>query len=208
MNNYRVLPRLYKRLESGEMIAIDPYDRLYEDRVVFLSPVIDAITANDVVSQLLALEADDPARDIILYINSISGYSPDMTSIIDTMEYIKPDVQTMCLGSAELGSALILAAGTKGKRYILPNAMVTLHQPTTHGESGKATALEVFAQQLDHSRRWMEGTLSRLTGQPVDKVHKDIEYNTILMAQDAVDYGIVDHIINPQHQTHLSDAKQ
>jgi ATP-dependent Clp protease protease subunit len=185
-----------RRQPDGCTTQIDPYDRLFEDRVIFIgSPISDSIS-NDVIAQMLALEAEDASRDVTIYVNSPGGLASAMASIVDTMEYIKPSVQTICVGQAVNASAIILAAGEHGKRFILPNADVVLHQPAMGSDRGKATEIAVLAGELDRVRDWMEGTLSRFTGQSVKTIHKDIEYNKVFTAKQALDYGLVDGIID------------
>lgn len=191
----RILPSMAKRLSDGGYLRIDPYDRLYEDRVIFLGQPVTDVVANDVIAQLLALEAEDGRRDVTIYVNSPGGSASAMTAIVDTMRYVQTDVQTVCLGQAVAASAIILAAGTRGKRFILPNARVVLHQPAMSNEGGKATEIAVLAGELDRIRAWMESTLSEYTGKSRAAIRKDIEYNKVFTAEDAVKYGLVDEII-------------
>ena len=147
------------------------------------------------MAQLLVLESQDPDRDVVLYINSPGGSMTAMTAIYDTMQYIKPDVQTVCLGQAASAAAILLAAGTKGKRLMLPNARVLIHQPAMGQDFGKATEIEIQAKELLRMREWLEETLAKHTGQEVDRIRKDIETDTILTAQQALEYGMVDAVL-------------
>ena len=143
------------------------------------------------MAQLLVLESQDPNRDVMMYINSPGGSLTAMTAIYDTMQYIKPDVQTVCLGQAASAAAILLASGTKGKRLMLPNARVLIHQPAI----GKATEIEIQAKEMLRMREWLEETLAKHTGQDVEKIRRDIEVDTFLTAPEAKEYGIVDEVL-------------
>ena len=174
----------------------DPYTRLFDDRIIFMGVQVDDTSSDDIMAQLLVLESQDPNRDVIIYINSPGGSMTAMTAIYDTMQYIKPDVQTVCLGQAASAAAVLLAAGTKGKRLILPNARVLIHQPAMEQDFGKATEIEIQAKEMLRMRTWLEETLAKHTGQDVEKIRKDIEVDTILTAQQAKDYGMVDEVLD------------
>ena len=189
-----VLPQFEERTPYGYKRQ-DPYTRLFDDRIIFMGVQVDDTSADDIMAQLLVLESQDPNRDVIIYINSPGGSMTAMTAIYDTMQYIKPDVQTVCLGQAASAAAILLAAGTEGKRLILPNARVLIHQPAMEQDFGKATEIEIQAKEMLRMRTWLEETLSRHTGQPVEKIRKDIEIDTILTAQEAKDYGMVDEVL-------------
>lgn len=176
----------------------NPYTRLFDDRIIFMGVQVDDTTADDIMAQLLVLESLDPNRDVMMYINSPGGSMTAMTAIYDTMNYIQPDVQTVCLGQAASAAAILLAAGTKGKRLILPNARVLIHQPAIDQGFGKATEIEIQAREMMRMREWLENTLAEKTGQPVERVRKDIEVDTFLTAQEAKDYGIVDEVLEPR----------
>lgn len=189
-----VLPEFAERTPYGVKRS-DPYSRLFENRIIFMGVQVDDTSADDIMAQLLVLESQDPNRDIMMYINSPGGSMTAMTAIYDTMNYIKPDVQTVCLGQAASAAAVILAAGAKGKRLMLPNARVLIHQPSVDQGFGKATEIEVQAKELLRLRTWLEQTLAQCTGQSEETIRKDIEIDKILTANEAKDYGIVDEVL-------------
>ena len=190
-----ILPQFEERTAYG-FKRQDPYNKLFEDRVIFLGVQVDDASADDVMAQLLVLESQDPDRDIIMYINSPGGSFTALTAIYDTMRYIKPDIQTVCLGQAASAAAVILAAGTKGKRLALPNSRILIHQPATEGGYGQSSDLEIQAREILRIRALMESMLSHDTGQSLEKISKDIERDKFLTAQEAVEYGIVDDILS------------
>ena len=183
---------------------VDPYTKLFEDRIIFLgSPISDDI-ANAVMAQLLVLQSMDAERKVSIYLNSPGGSFTALTAIYDTMRYIKPDVETVCLGQAASAAAVILAAGTKGKRLALPNSRILIHQPAVGGDGsyGQSSDLEIAAREIMRIRSLMETMLAESTGQPVEKVSRDVERDKYLTAQEAVEYGIIDEIL-----VSLSDKK-
>ncbi len=188
-----ILPRFTERTTQG-FKEWDPYSKLFEERIIFLGVQIDDASADDVMAQLLCLESMDPDRDISIYINSPGGSYTAMTAIYDTMQFVKPDITTVCLGQAASAAAVLLAAGTSGKRYALPHSRILIHQPYTEG-GGQGTDIEIQANELLRMRTEMESILSRHTGRDLDQVRKDIERDKILTAPDAVEYGIVDSVI-------------
>ena len=192
--NRYVLPQFSEKTPYG-MKTQDPYTKLFEDRIIFMGVQVDDTSADDIMAQLLVLESQDPSRDVMMYINSPGGSMTAMTAIYDTMQYIKPDVQTVCLGQAASAAAILLAAGSKGKRLMLPNARVLIHQPAIDQGFGKATEIEIQAKEMLRMREWLENTLAKHTGQDVEKIRKDIEVDTFLTAQEAKDYGIVDEVL-------------
>ena len=192
MNAY--VPIVIEQSSRGER-SYDIYSRLLKDRIIFLGTEIDDTVANLVVAQLLFLYAEDPAKDISLYINSPGGSITSGMAIYDTMQYIKPDVQTVCLGQAASAAAILLAAGAKGKRLMLPNARVLIHQPAIDQGFGKATEIEIQAKEMLRMREWLENTLAKHTGRDIEKIRKDIEVDTFLTAQEAKEYGIVDEVL-------------
>lgn len=189
-----ILPQFEEKTPYG-LKRQDPYTKLFEDRIIFMGVQVDDTSADDIMAQLLVLESQDPNRDVMIYINSPGGSMTAMTAIYDTMQYIKPDVQTVCLGQAASAAAVLLAAGTKGKRLMLPNARVLIHQPAMGQDFGKATEIEIQAKELLRMREWLEETLAKHTGQTAEKIRKDIEVDTILTADTAKEYGIVDEIL-------------
>ncbi|HEY4753100.1 MAG TPA: ATP-dependent Clp protease proteolytic subunit [Candidatus Limnocylindrales bacterium] len=190
-----VLPQFEERTAYG-FKRQDPYTKLFEDRIIFLGVQVDDASADDVMAQLLVLESTDPDRDIILYINSPGGSFTALTAIYDTMQYIKPQIQTVCLGQAASAAAVLLAAGTPGKRLALPNARVLIHQPSMEGGGyAQASDIEIQANELIRIREWLEEALAQHTGQTVHQVRMDIERDKILTAAQAVEYGIVDQVL-------------
>ena len=188
-----VLPQFEERSPQGYK-RYDPYSKLFEERIVFLGVQIDDASADDVMAQLLCLESMDPDRDISIYINSPGGSYTAMTAIYDTMQFVKPQITTVCLGQAASAAAVLLGAGTPGKRYALPNSRVLIHQPYTEG-GGQGTDIEIQAAELLRMRSAMEAIIAKHTGRDPEQVKKDIERDKILTADDAVEYGIVDSVI-------------
>ena len=190
-----ILPQFEERTSYGTKIR-DPYSKLFEDRIIFLGVQVDDASADDVMAQLLVLESQDPDRDITLYINSPGGSQTALTAIYDTMQYIKPHVQTVCLGQAASAAAVLLAAGQPGKRLALPNARVMIHQPRIEGGArAQASDIEIYAEEILRMREWLENTLAHHTGQTPEKVRNDIERDTFLSAEQAREYGIVDQVL-------------
>jgi ATP-dependent Clp protease protease subunit len=194
------IPQWEERTSYG-VRRVDPYTKLFEDRIIFLGTPISDDIANAVMAQLLCLQSMDPERPISMYINSPGGSFTALTAIYDTMRYIKPDVQTICLGQAASAAAVLLAAGTKGRRLALPNSRILIHQPATEGGYGQSSDLEIQAREILRIRSLMENMLADSTGQPVEKISLDIERDKYLTAEEAVEYGIIDEIL-----TSLKDA--
>ena len=188
------LPRYIERTPQG-VREYDPYSKLFEERIIFLGVQIDDASADDVMAQLLVLESLDPDRDIQIYINSPGGSYTAMTAIYDTMQFIKCEVQTVCLGQAASAAAVLLAAGAPGKRYALPHARVLIHQPYTEG-GGQGSDIEIQANEIQRMRDEMEGIFAAHTGKNVDDIRRDIERDKILTAADAKEYGIIDQVLS------------
>jgi ATP-dependent Clp protease protease subunit len=188
-----ILPEFRERTANGERVH-NPYTKLFEERIIFLGVQIDDASADDVMAQLLVLESLDPDRDISMYINSPGGSYTAMTAIYDTMQFVKPDIQTICLGQAASAAAVLLAAGTKGKRFALPHARVLIHQPYTEG-GGQGSDIEIQANEILRMRSEMEGILALHSGRNMEQVQQDIERDKILTASQAKDYGIIDQVI-------------
>jgi ATP-dependent Clp protease, protease subunit len=188
-----ILPEFRERTANGERVH-NPYTKLFEERIIFLGVQIDDASADDVMAQLLVLESLDPDRDISMYINSPGGSYTAMTAIYDTMQFVKPDIQTICLGQAASAAAVLLAAGTNGKRFALPHARVLIHQPYTEG-GGQGSDIEIQANEILRMRSEMEGILALHSGRSVEQVQKDIERDKILTADQAKEYGIIDQVI-------------
>ena len=175
---------------------IDPYTKLFDDRISMLGTPISDDVANTVMAQLMSLQAMDPDRDISIYINSPGGSFTALTAIYDTIRYIKPDVQTLCLGQAASAAAILLAAGTPGKRLALPNSRILIHQPYTEGTGGQISDLEIQANEIFRMRELMEKMLADATGKSVEEISKDVDRDKILTAEQAVEYGLVDEVLN------------
>jgi len=191
-----LVPMVVEQTNRGER-SYDIYSRLLKDRIIFLGGPIDDDVANLVVAQLLFLEAEDPEKDIYLYINSPGGSITAGMAIYDTMQYIRPDVNTMCIGMAASMGAFLLAAGTKGKRNALPNSEVLIHQPLIGGRglSGQATEIEIQAKQLLRTRARMNRILAERTGQPIEKIEADTDRDYYMTAEEAREYGLIDKVL-------------
>ena len=188
------IPQWEERTSYG-MRRIDPYTKLFEDRIIFLGTPISDEIANAVMAQLLCLQQMDAERDIEIYINSPGGSFTALTAIYDTMRYIKPDVRTVCLGQAASAAAVILAAGTKGKRLALPNSRILIHQPATEGGYGQSSDIEIQAKEILRIRSLMEQMLADDTGKTIEEVSHDIERDKYLTAEQALEYGIIDEVL-------------
>src|SRR5690242_2608535 len=173
---------------------MNPYNKLFEERVIFLGVQIDDASANDVMAQLLCLESMDPDRDISVYINSPGGSFTALTAIYDTMQFVKPDIQTVCMGQAASAAAVLLAAGTPGKRMALPNARVLIHQPYSETGRGQVSDLEIQAAEIQRMREQLEEMLSKHSHQSPQQISEDIERDKILTAAEALEYGLIDQI--------------
>ena len=187
------IPQWEERTSYG-FRRIDPYAKLFEDRIIFVGTPISDDVANAVMAQLLCLQQMDADRDIQLYINSPGGSFTAMTAIYDTMRYLKSDVQTVCLGQAASAAAVLLAAGTPGKRYALPNSRILIHQPYTEGTGGQISDLEIQANEILRMRSLMEQMIADATGKTPEDVSKDVERDKILTAEQAKEYGIIDGV--------------
>ncbi|MCT1436289.1 ATP-dependent Clp protease proteolytic subunit [Brachybacterium paraconglomeratum] len=196
-----VLPQYEERTPYG-FKRQDPYTKLFDDRIIFLGVQVDDASADDVMAQLLVLESQDPDRDITLYINSPGGSFTALTAIYDTMQYIKPEITTVCLGQAASAAAVLLAAGAPGKRLALPNARILIHQPAMGGEGGggQASDLEIQANEIMRMREWLEETLAHHSGRTKEQVSADIERDKILTAQGALEYGLVDQVLTSRKE--------
>jgi ATP-dependent Clp protease protease subunit len=191
--NYLV-PTVLEQTSRGER-AYDIYSRLLRDNIIFLGTPIDDTVANLIIAQLLFLEAEDPEKDIQMYINSPGGSITAGMAIYDTMQFVRPDVTTICIGQAASMGAVLLGAGAAGKRFALPNARILIHQPLMSGLSGQATDIDIHAREILRMREILNNIMSRHTSQPLDKIEKDVERDFIMNAAQAKEYGIVDDII-------------
>ena len=188
-----LVPYVVEQTNRGER-SYDIFSRLLNDRIIMLHDEVNATTASLVVAQLLYLEGQDPNKDISLYINSPGGSVTDGMAIYDTMQYIKCDVSTICMGMAASMGAFLLAAGTKGKRYALPNADIMIHQPSG-GAQGQATDIEIHTQHILHTKQKLNEILAANTGQPIDVIKRDTERDNFMTAQQALEYGLIDKVI-------------
>ncbi|MEU8517715.1 ATP-dependent Clp protease proteolytic subunit [Kitasatospora sp. NPDC004745] len=190
-----IVPRFVERTTQG-IREYDPYAKLFEERIIFLGSQVDDVSANDIMAQLLCLESMDPDREIQMYINSPGGSFTALTAIYDTMQYVKPDITTVCMGQAASAAAVLLAAGTPGKRMALPNARILIHQPYTETGRGQVSDLEIQAKEIFRMREQLEEMLSKHSSKSVEQVREDIERDKILTAEEAVEYGLIDQIIS------------
>ncbi|MEV0151029.1 MULTISPECIES: ATP-dependent Clp protease proteolytic subunit [unclassified Nonomuraea] len=200
MSGRYVLPSFTERTSYGVQ-ETNPYAKLFEDRIIFLGTPIDDTCANDVMAQLLTLESLDPDRDISLYINSPGGSFTSMAAIYDTMQFVRPEIQTVCIGEAASAAAVLLAAGTPGKRAALPHARVLLHQPSAEGGRGQSSDLEIHAREILRMRDQQEAILARHTGRPELEIRRDLERDRIFTAEQARTYGLVDDVLASRKRT-------
>ncbi len=189
-----LVPMVVEQSSRGER-AFDIYSRLLKENIIFLGTPVDDQVANLIIAQMLFLAAEDPERDISLYINSPGGSITAGLAILDTMNLVEPDIVTYCIGQAASMGAVLLAAGTKGKRYTLPHSRILIHQPSMSGLAGQATDIDIYAKEILRMREILNQILADATGQPVERIARDVERDYIMEAQQAVDYGIVDRVI-------------
>ena len=189
-----IIPSFTERTSYGTRTS-DPYTKMFEDRIIFLGVQVDDTSANDVMAQLLTLEGTDPDRDITMYINSPGGSYTAMTAIYDTMQYVRPDIMTVCLGQAASAAAVLLAAGTPGKRMALPHSRIIIHQPATEGGYGQGSDIEIQAREILRMRTQMEEMLSKHSLRTVEQVRKDIDRDKIMTAAETKEYGLVDTVL-------------
>jgi ATP-dependent Clp protease protease subunit len=198
MNYY--IPQWEERTSYGFRRS-NPYNKMFEERIIFLGVQVDDASANDVMAQLLTLESTDPDRDITMYINSPGGSFTALTAIYDTMRFVKPDIQTVCLGQAASAAAILLAAGAPGKRLALPNSRILIHQPYTEGTYGQASDIEIQANEILRMRELLEKMIAEHSGKSVEQVSRDIDRDKILTAEAAVEYGLIDAILESRKGT-------
>lgn len=194
-----LMPYVIEQTSRGER-QYDIFSRLLKDRIIFLGSAIDETYANVITAQLLFLEAENPERDIYLYINSPGGYVSAGMAIYDTMQYVKPDIRTLCIGQASSMAALLLAGGTKGKRSALPHSRIMLHQPFG-GASGQASDIEISAREIIKTKETLIQLYEKHTGKPADQIRKDTERNFFMSAEEAKAYGIIDNVINERKKS-------
>ena len=195
-----ILPNFEERTPYGYKRQ-DPYAKLFEDRIIFLGVQVDDASADDVMAQLLVLESQDPDSPITMYINSPGGSFTALTAIYDTMQYIKPQIQTVCLGQAASAAAVLLAAGSAGRRLALPNARVLIHEPAMEGMHGQASDSAIVADELERMNDWLCTTLALHTGKSADEIKNDIQRDKILTAEAAKEYGLVDQVLSSRKST-------
>ena len=194
ISNRYVLPVIEEKTSYG-FKRMDPYTKLFEERIIFLGTPIDDTVANDVMAQLLTLESMDPDRDIMLYINSPGGSFTALTAIYDTMQFVRPDIMTICLGQAASAAAIILTGGTKGKRYALENSRILLHQPSSEG-GGQGSDIEIQAKEIMRMRDLLVDMLAKHSNRSAEQITKDIDRDKILTAQEAVEWGLIDQVLS------------
>jgi ATP-dependent Clp protease protease subunit len=199
-NQNMLVPMVVEQTSRGER-AFDIYSRLLKENIIFLGTPIDDNVANLIIAQMLFLAAEDPEKDISLYINSPGGSISAGLAILDTMNLVEPDIVTYCLGQCASMGAVLLAAGTKGKRYSLPNSRILIHQPHMSGLAGQATDIDIYAREILRMRETLNQILAKATGQPVEKIARDVDRDYIMDAQQAVDYGMIDRIISSREIT-------
>jgi len=193
ITNRYVLPTIEERTSYGYK-RLDPYTKLFEERIIFLGQAIDDTVANDVMAQLLTLESMDPDRDIMIYINSPGGSFTALTAIYDTMQFVRPDVMTICLGQAASAAAVLLAGGAKGKRMALEHSRILIHQPSSEG-GGQASDIEIQAREVMRMRELLEELIVRHSTRSPEQIAQDIERDKILTATEAVEYGLIDQVL-------------
>mgnify|MGYP000659224606 CR=1 FL=1 len=193
ITNRYVLPTIEEKTAYGYK-RLDPYTKLFEERIIFLGQAIDDTVANDVMAQLLTLESMDPDRDISIYINSPGGSFTALTAIYDTMQFVRPDITTICLGQAASAAAIILAGGTKGKRYGLEHSRILIHQPSSEG-GGQASDIDITAKHILKTRDRLNKMLAKATGQKLAKIEQDVDRDFFMDAEEAKKYGIIDEIV-------------
>ena len=204
-----LIPQVIERANQGSVIGYDIYSRLLKDRIIFVGGYEGEFTtdsANTLIAQLLYLDSDDSSKDINLYINSPGGMVTAGLAVYDTMQFIKSPITTICMGMAMSFGAVILAAGSKGKRYALPNSRIMIHQPLVGGISGQATDILVEAKEMSHTRRTLEEIMAKHTGQTFEKINRDMERNNYMSAEEAKAYGIIDEVITGSKLAALNGA--
>ncbi len=190
-----LIPMVVEQTSRGER-AYDIYSRLLKDNVIFLGSPIDDNVSNLIIAQMLFLEAENPEKDISIYINSPGGSITAGLAIYDTMQYVKPDIATICIGQAASMAAVLLAAGTKGKRYCLPNSRVLIHQPLMHGLGGQAVEIDIHARDIMAMKAKLNSILANHTGQPIEKIDRDTDRDYMLGPEEALEYGVIDRVVN------------
>lgn len=194
MGSSMLVPMVVEQTSRGER-AYDIYSRLLKENIIFLGTPIDDTVANLVIAQLLFLEAEDPERDISIYLNSPGGSITAGLAILDTMSFVRPDIITICVGQAASMAAVLLAAGTKGKRFSLPNSRIMIHQPSMQGLAGQAADIDIYAREILRMRETLNTMLANATGQTVERIARDVDRDYIMSPEQGVDYGMIDKVI-------------
>jgi len=194
MGHSVLVPMVVEQTSRGER-AYDIYSRLLKENIIFMGTPVDDAIANLIIAQMLFLEAEDPEKDISIYINSPGGSITAGLAILDTMRFVKPDIVTICVGQAASMAAVLLAAGSKGKRFSLPNSRIMIHQPSMQGLAGQATEIDIYAREILRMRETLNKLLAEATGQPVDRVARDVDRDYIMSPEQALDYGMIDRVI-------------
>jgi ATP-dependent Clp protease protease subunit len=204
-HNRYVLPSFVERTSYGVKES-NPYSKMFEERIIFLGVQIDDTSANDVIAQLMVLESAEPEREITIYINSPGGSFTALAAIYDTMQYVRPDIMTVCMGQAASAAAVLLAAGTPGKRLALPNSRIMIHQPAAEGGYLQGSDIEIQAREILRMRSVMETIIANHTGREIAKVRKDIDRDKILTAPEAKEYGLIDSVLTSRKKTPVLTA--
>jgi ATP-dependent Clp protease, protease subunit len=207
VHNRYIIPSFIERGSMGIAKETNPYTKMFEERIIFLGVQVDDTSANDVMAQILALESIDPDRDITIYINSPGGSFTALTAIYDTMQYVRPDIATVCMGQAASAAAVLLAAGTPGKRMALPNSRIIIHQPATEGGYGQGSDIEIQAREILRMRSLLETMISNHSGRTPEQVRKDIDRDKILTAEEAKEYGLIDQVLSSRKKTPVAVAR-
>jgi ATP-dependent Clp protease protease subunit len=195
MGHSVLVPMVVEQTSRGER-AYDIYSRLLKENIIFLGTPIDDNIANLIIAQMLFLEAEDSEKDISIYINSPGGSITAGLAVLDTMRFVKPDIVTICVGQAASMAAVLLAAGSKGKRFSLPNSRIMIHQPSMHGLAGQATDIDIYAREILRMRETLNSILAAATGQPIDRVARDVDRDYIMDPDQGVEYGMIDRVIS------------
>ena len=201
-----LVPMVVEQTSRGER-AYDIYSRLLKENIIFLGTPIDDAVSNLIIAQLLFLEAEDPERDISIYINSPGGSITAGLAILDTMRFVRPDIVTFCVGQAASMAAVLLAAGAKGKRFSLPNSRIMIHQPSMHGLAGLAADIDIYAKEILRMRETLNTILSEFTGQPVERIARDVDRDYIMSPDQGVEYGMIDKVVTSRDLTPVPVSK-
>jgi ATP-dependent Clp protease, protease subunit len=206
MGHSVLVPMVVEQTSRGER-AYDIYSRLLKENIIFLGTPIDDAVSNLIIAQLLFLEAEDPERDISIYINSPGGSITSGLAILDTMRFVRPDIVTFCVGQAASMAAVLLAAGTKGKRFSLPNSRIMIHQPSMQGLAGQAADIDIYAKEILRMRETLNRILAEVTQQPVDRIARDVDRDYIMSPEQGVDYGMIDKVVTSRELTPVPVSK-